>query len=40
MAKVHGLRVANAFSSRLASYPGPERPAGMAVEQVRSGSDG
>jgi hypothetical protein len=39
MAKVHGLRVANAFSTRLASYPGPERPAELAVEQVRRGSN-
>ena len=34
MAKVHGLRVANAFHGRLANYPGPDRPAGMAVRQV------
>lgn len=34
MAKVHGLRVANAFHGRLASHPGPERPAGMAVRQA------
>jgi hemoglobin len=34
MAKVHGLRVANAFHTRLANHPGPDRPAGMAVQQV------
>ena len=40
MAKVHGLRVATAFSSRLASYPGPERPTGMAVRQAGPGAAG
>ena len=34
MAKVHGLRVANAFHGRLASYPGPEGTAGIAVRQA------
>lgn len=34
-AKVHGLRVANAFHGRLASYPGPDHAAAkMAVQQV------
>ena len=40
MAKVHGLRVATAFSSRLASYPGPRRPGGMAVRQAGPGGAG
>jgi hemoglobin len=35
MAKVHGLRVANAFHGRLASYPGPEGASGLEVQQVR-----
>jgi hemoglobin len=34
MAKVHGLRVANAFSSRLQGYPGPERDDALAVQRV------
>jgi hemoglobin len=34
MAKVHGLRVANAFHGRLASYEPPTRPAGMTVQQA------
>jgi hypothetical protein len=35
MAKVHGLRVANAFSSRLEGYAGPERGGDQfAVRQV------
>jgi hemoglobin len=34
MAKVHGLRVANAFHARLASYEPPARPAGMTVQQA------
>jgi hemoglobin len=34
MAKVHGLRVANAFHGRLANYPGPESPAGLTVTQA------
>jgi hemoglobin len=34
MAKVHGLRVANAFHGRLASYAAPEAPAGMTVQQA------
>jgi hemoglobin len=38
MAKVHALRVANAFHGRLASYPGPDAPKGMAVRQVGTDS--
>lgn len=34
MAKVHALRVANAFHSRLSNYPGPDTPQEMAVRQV------
>jgi hemoglobin len=34
MAKVHGLRVANAFHGRLEGYPGPDTPDEMAVRQV------
>lgn len=34
MAKVHGLRVATAFNSRLAGYPGPETQAEPAIRQV------
>jgi len=37
MAKVHGLRVANAFHGRLANHPGPQRPEGIAVH--RAGPD-
>jgi len=37
MAKVHALRVANAFHGRLASHPGPTRPAEIAVRQVVPG---
>ena len=33
-AKVHGLRVANAFHSRLANYPGPDTPDELTVRQV------
>jgi hemoglobin len=38
MAKVHGLRVANAFHSRLAGHPGPEPAAGLAVRQAGPGT--
>ena len=34
MAKVHGLRVANAFHDRLSSYPAPQSPAGLTVHQA------
>lgn len=34
MAKVHGLRVANAFHGRLANYPGPETPAEATIQQM------
>jgi len=34
MAKVHGLRVANAFHGRLESYPGPETPAEAKIQQM------
>jgi hemoglobin len=34
MAKVHGLRVANAFHGRLSTYPAPEREGELAVRQV------
>ena len=34
MAKVHALRVANAFHSRLANYPGPDTPDELTVRQV------
>jgi hemoglobin len=38
-AKVHGLRVANAFHQRLASHPGPETsPAAPVIRQVGSDS--
>jgi hemoglobin len=37
MAKVHALRVGNAFHSRLANYPGPDTPDEMAVRQVGPG---
>jgi len=38
MAKVHGLRVANAFHTRLASYPGPDQGTGMEIRQAGRGS--
>jgi hemoglobin len=40
MAKVHGLRVANAFHGRLANHPGPDRPQEVAVRQVAPGESG
>jgi len=38
MAKVHGLRVATAFNSRLAGHPGPQTSGGMTVRQVSAPS--
>jgi hypothetical protein len=36
MAKVHALRVANAFHGRLSSYAPPEPPGGMTVHHAGS----